>query len=647
VLTCPESILFYTVQNPAIRELKHSKYRLLGLVGQGQFGRVYCAVHRQTGQLVALKELDRQRFPTYKFLRELRFLISLEHPNIVTCHALEHIDDRRCLVMDYCEGGTLRSLMPEETFLHPVHCLRLVADVLAGLAHAHSREIVHCDIKPENILLALHAEGWTARVSDFGIARFNQDLAQETSNTGSPAYMAPERFYGQYSYASDLYSVGILLFELLAGHRPFAGSPAELMSAHLNQPVKLSDAIPSEVQSIVLTALQKLPGRRFRSTAAMLAAIQTAEQELRSQLQVGAEQPSLQPRATMPLLPCHSVFQEPLAAEAQQLIGLVAESSSSTSSAINRLYRVCGGDVGCQTYSGAELATAAFRSPFTTVPLPEQVRSLTVLLQGCYAVTQQSVYWIPGTLFEPGTMQHGQKRLQQGTGEKRSHLVPQLIAEFNDHFAVAIAAQRHWMATITTTPDASTSVLSLWRLPQMQRIKTLTHKSMGQVFELLAIDSNHAALISHLSDAGQTCITGVQFSFFTRRGNPIGTFKLDVPLRHVLPGSTPYQLMALEPNFSSSLLLIDLKPFRMVRFGVDIVPILMTSTRWGYVLMAEDGEIVLLDRCGQIMGRIAAPAHPTAIAMIEPATLLVATWWKKQGQLHTIDLRQLTLDILF
>lgn len=91
--------------------LQHSKYRILKLVGQGQFGRVFCAIHRETGRLFALKELDRQLLSTHKFLRELRFLLSLQHPNIVTSQALEYSQTGRYLVMDYCEGGTLRNLM--------------------------------------------------------------------------------------------------------------------------------------------------------------------------------------------------------------------------------------------------------------------------------------------------------------------------------------------------------------------------------------------------------------------------------------------------------------------------------------------------------------------------------------------------------
>ncbi|MGL4376878.1 MAG: protein kinase domain-containing protein, partial [Microcoleaceae cyanobacterium] len=125
----------------------HSKYRILGLVGQGQFGRVYCASVRRiagkdpgsTTKLVALKELSHQRAPTSEFLRELWFLITLQHPNIVTCRALEHTATGRYLVMDYCEGGTLRALMEQERPLRLMEGLELILGVLGGLEYAHDR----------------------------------------------------------------------------------------------------------------------------------------------------------------------------------------------------------------------------------------------------------------------------------------------------------------------------------------------------------------------------------------------------------------------------------------------------------------------------------------------------------------------------
>ena len=252
-----------------------SQYQILEQVGQGQFGRVFRAVHKLTGEIVAFKELDRQRFPTKLFLRELSFLVTLRHPHIVTCQALEYSQTGRYLVMDYCEGGNLRQLMESEGQISLTQSLNLIADILLGLAHAHKCDIVHCDLKPENILLKPRNNGWTACISDFGIARFSQDdCTTGLGDTGSPAYMAPERFYGHYSFASDLYAVGIILFELVVGHRPFSGTPGELMLSHLNQPVEVPDTVPFLLRSIILTALQKLPNRRFPSAAQMLQSYQ-------------------------------------------------------------------------------------------------------------------------------------------------------------------------------------------------------------------------------------------------------------------------------------------------------------------------------------------------------------------------------------
>lgn len=254
-----------------------SNYKILKQVGQGQFGRVFCAMDRQNGRLFALKELDYKRSSTRKLLRELHFLASLQHPNIVTFQGLEHTESGRYIVMDYCEGGTLRELMQSEIQLTIPQSLKLIADVLAGLEYIHSHNIIHCDLKPENILLSRASTGWIARISDFGIARFDGKHCLDSSgSTGSPAYMAPERFYGRYSPSSDLYAVGVLLFELMDGSRPFSGLPKELMSAHLNQPVKLPNDIPLLVRSIISTALQKLPARRFTSATEMFKSIRLA-----------------------------------------------------------------------------------------------------------------------------------------------------------------------------------------------------------------------------------------------------------------------------------------------------------------------------------------------------------------------------------
>jgi len=260
----------------------HDSYQMLGLAGQGQYGRVFCARPHQGGELVALKELQAERFPTQNLLRELRHLLTLNHPNITRCYALEHAREGRYLVLEYCEGGTLRELINqvEQGLWLPVkQVLGFVDQILAGLDHAHRQGVIHCDVKPENILLKPMPQGWQLKLTDFGIARRLQPAASEITATGSPAYMAPERFYGQFSPASDLYAVGIILVELLTGQRPFSGSPSQLMHAHLNQPFVCPEGIPAPLREALEIALRKLPLRRFRTAAQMRSALAVFAQE--------------------------------------------------------------------------------------------------------------------------------------------------------------------------------------------------------------------------------------------------------------------------------------------------------------------------------------------------------------------------------
>ncbi|MEM6614429.1 MAG: serine/threonine-protein kinase [Cyanobacteria bacterium P01_C01_bin.72] len=261
--------------------MKQSNYKILDLVGTGQFGRVFTAIAEEEGTLVALKELNIEQFSTSLFLRELTFLVTLDHFNIVTCQALEYLHNSRYIVMEYCAEGTLRRLLDNSDPIPWSQSLRLVIDILVGLEYAHSQGIIHRDIKPENILLKISDNDsgdrqYTAHIADFGIAKFSQQLENDAvlGNTGSPAYMAPEQFYGEYSYNCDLYGVGIILYELIVGQRPFVGMPKQLLAAHLSQPVPISRDFPLLLRSAIAKSLEKLPQNRFQTATEMRESLQ-------------------------------------------------------------------------------------------------------------------------------------------------------------------------------------------------------------------------------------------------------------------------------------------------------------------------------------------------------------------------------------
>lgn len=639
-------------------ELKRSKYRLLGLVGQGQFGRVFCAAHRQTGRLVALKDLDRQRFPTHKFLRELRFLLSLQHPNIVTCQALEHTATGRYLVMDYCEGGTLRSVMTEESRLSLPQSLKLVADILAGLDHAHSRGIVHCDIKPENILLNVEQRGWSARVSDFGIARLCQEITgSDFGNTGSPAYMAPERFYGQYSLTSDLYSVGILLFELIAGHRPFSGTPAELMSAHLNRPVKIPDTVPEIWRSLIITALQKLSARRFRSAAEMLTALRSiatqdgSDSELDSQ---AIHLPLLQTSTPSAWVPLQSKHQELLR---YPLTGLTVIPRSnltvepdisgldSTPHSLTCLYRAEGNRVSRQIYlSGIFDDSERKLQPNVSEVASFETAILQLLprSQGCFVITARSLYLLP-SIYKP-----------------ELNLAPQSTLDLEQDGVMAIDPQGRWVAALTTDLPAGETLrfrsllgAGVPRAIAQHAVSIALKHHAPDSPQLLVLDTRHVAVFAELatrkpsqaeSKAGESLGTLVRV--VTRRGNLVGSLSLPIQIGQAILTPTPYRILAVDRVNPQTVLLIDLKPYRILRLGVEIVPKFLLATAWGYIL-ASQTQIVLLDQDGRQVGQIEVASAMTAIASFSHYGLLVATWDGQQGCLHTVDLREAGVDLLF
>ena len=606
------------------QKLSHSsKYRILGLVGQGQFGRVFCAVNRQSGNLVALKEIDYQRFPTHKFLRELRFLITLRHPNIVTFQALENNQTGRYLVMDYCEGGTLRHLMESGSQLSLPQSLKLIADILAGLECSHSRGIIHCDLKPENILLKLKPKGWVAQIADFGVARMSQESKNaKVGDTGSPAYMAPERFYSQYSSASDLYSVGVLLFELLVGQRPFSGMPRELMNAHLNQQVEVPDTVPSLLRSTITKALQKLPNHRFKSAGEMLKSIQLAAE-------VGKviEQPtspffvSVNNRS---LAQFKSIRQESLSAP---VTFLAADSQ--------QVYQGRGSQVLCQTYTDSILTGE--RSLQWQVNFNHPVKKLILRSRNCFVLTESSSDSL--TNYSIYCLSKN-----QDINELDNQPPSALLSVQSPKIETAIDPQEGWIAIakISTQFEQKTypSNLQLFNLPNYQPISSPLDCPFPD--HLIALDSNQGLAIFTKKKNQKSSTKKTVIQLFSSQGSFSNAFSLPIVLDKVVSSiSDKYSLLAIEENNSPSALLIELEPFRVTRIALDITPAFILATDLGYILANLQGEVILLDYEGQVVGRFETPAPPTAIATFAESGLLLATWSNKQGSLYTINLQQL------
>lgn len=281
----------------------------------------------------------------------------------------------------------------------------------------------------------------------------------------------------------------------------------------------------------------------------------------------------------------------------------------------------------------------------TRVRLPKAVTQLVVRPHGCFAVTERSVYWLAADLFQP--LSDTPLDPNQTYVVDPSATSPQLVAGFERGKLVAIAPDGRWMVTTDPSPEQASGQVQIWNLHTPHPFQPTQSLPIQPSFQLAILDSRHFVAFSHLTDPGHTYITGVYLEVFSRRGNRLGHFKIPLPLRTLALTKTPYRLLATEPNYPQSLLIIDLKPFRIQRVGLPIVPEKMTCTVWGYAIIDRAGTIVLLDPHGQLIGQITGPENPTAITFIQPHQLAIANWQQQQGYLYGINLRDLNLDILF
>jgi serine/threonine-protein kinase len=253
------------------------KYRIVEQVGEGAMGVVYRATDPVLNRTVAVKvmcdAIARDDDLRGRFLREAQAAGSLQHPNVITIYDFGEVDGHLFIAMEFVEGEDLDKLLAKHLELSPVDKLDIVIDVLSGLAYAHKRGIVHRDIKPANI--RIDDEG-RARLMDFGIARVSASSLTRTGiMVGTPAYMAPEQIVGGETVpASDLFSVGTVLYELLTGSKPFQGESIQSVMYQIvsQSPPPLNAAtlgLPPTLDAIVNRALAKNVEHRYASALEM------------------------------------------------------------------------------------------------------------------------------------------------------------------------------------------------------------------------------------------------------------------------------------------------------------------------------------------------------------------------------------------
>ncbi|WP_430783437.1 protein kinase domain-containing protein [Actinoplanes sp. G11-F43] len=252
-----------------------NSYRMIRPIGQGATGTVWRGEDRSTGEPVAIKLLHdsllRQPRLVTRFVQERTILLILRHPNVVRVRDLFSAGETLGLVMDLVDGGSLRDHLHRDRTFAPAEAARLAAQIAAALAEAHELGIIHRDLKPDNVLL--DRDGQT-RLTDFGIARILNLPSMTTPNAvvGTPHYMAPEAFHGTTpSAATDVYALGVLLYELVCGHPPYrSDSIPELMRLHAEGDPERRPGIPGPLWRLITACLSGRP--RSRPSAAELAA---------------------------------------------------------------------------------------------------------------------------------------------------------------------------------------------------------------------------------------------------------------------------------------------------------------------------------------------------------------------------------------
>ena len=260
------------------------KYKIIAPLGSGGFGTVYLAQDTWIDKKVAIKVPHRQGLDLGELLREPRLLASVSHPNIVAITTAEKQDNIFFIVMEYVHGETLENVIAARGALELNRALDFTCQICNAVDHAHRQGVIHRDLRPANVLVTEHD---MLKVADFGTSRFLEIAAHGTTVIGSPPYMAPEQFHGKAVFASDLYSLGVTMYQMLTGVLPYdapaPGDLSKLMSGELvSPPRRRNPAIPKAISDIVMKAMAPDPTDRYQRATDLMEDVLAARHATRT-----------------------------------------------------------------------------------------------------------------------------------------------------------------------------------------------------------------------------------------------------------------------------------------------------------------------------------------------------------------------------
>jgi serine/threonine-protein kinase len=261
------------------------RYRIDGVLGSGGMGQVYLARDIQIQRTVAIKLVDGRRQRPQELVREARFAASLDHPSICTIHGVDYLGEEPFLVMEHVKGSPLSKVIRGRRSISATTALDFARQIVSAVAHAHDRGVIHGDLKSSNVMIGPDGH---VTILDFGLAvrrRRAGGAASEIESTrlspssgaaGTVPYMSPEIIRGQpASVQSDLWALGVLLFEMMAGRRPFAGhTPYELASNILvNKRTRMQSLIRGPIRVVIDRCLSVDPAGRYQSARELAEAL--------------------------------------------------------------------------------------------------------------------------------------------------------------------------------------------------------------------------------------------------------------------------------------------------------------------------------------------------------------------------------------